>query len=172
MEYDEFGVVTGDSNPGFQPFGFAGGLYDRDTQLTRFGARDYDAESGRWTAKDPIRFEGDDTSLYGYSFNDGVNWLDPTGESSFAQRLVVFAVALAPAEALLDSCLVTGAILTWWELAVEVLDYVVKFESEKAPEDRKEHTKGKRKSTKQKHTKPHSSKKPHKARCRGDWYQR
>jgi YD repeat-containing protein len=25
MEYDEFGVVLSDSNPGFQPFGFAGG---------------------------------------------------------------------------------------------------------------------------------------------------
>jgi YD repeat-containing protein len=25
MEYDEFGVVASDSNPGFQPFGFAGG---------------------------------------------------------------------------------------------------------------------------------------------------
>ena len=28
IEYDEFGRVTSDTNPGFQPFGFAGGLYD------------------------------------------------------------------------------------------------------------------------------------------------
>ncbi len=34
-------------NPSFQPFGFAGGLYDLDTKLTRFGARDYDAETSR-----------------------------------------------------------------------------------------------------------------------------
>jgi hypothetical protein len=27
---DEFGNVLADSNPGFQPFGFAGGLYDAD----------------------------------------------------------------------------------------------------------------------------------------------
>jgi RHS repeat-associated protein len=59
MEYDEFGVVTTDTNPRFQPFGFAGGLYDGDTGLTRFGARDYDASVGRWTSKDPIRWEGD-----------------------------------------------------------------------------------------------------------------
>jgi hypothetical protein len=26
MDYDEFGVVTLDTNPGFQPFGFAGGF--------------------------------------------------------------------------------------------------------------------------------------------------
>ncbi|MDH5546600.1 MAG: hypothetical protein OEZ43_13480 [Gammaproteobacteria bacterium] len=43
MAYDEFGNVIQDSNPGFQPFGFAGGIYDQHTQLTRFGARDYDA---------------------------------------------------------------------------------------------------------------------------------
>ena len=41
-----------DTNPGFQPFGFAGGLYDPDTGLVRFGARDYDAETGRWTSKE------------------------------------------------------------------------------------------------------------------------
>ena len=79
MTYDVFGQVIFDDNPGFQPFGFAGGLYDPDTQLTRFGARDYDAETGRWTAKDPIRFAGGDTNLYGYVLNDPVNWVDPTG---------------------------------------------------------------------------------------------
>ena len=29
IDYDEFGNVLADTNPGFQPFGFAGGLYDR-----------------------------------------------------------------------------------------------------------------------------------------------
>ena len=66
MDYDEFGNVVADTNPGFQPFGFAGGLYDRDTKLVRFGARDYDAETGRWSAKDPILFAGGDTNLYCY----------------------------------------------------------------------------------------------------------
>jgi YD repeat-containing protein len=47
LSYNTFGQVTFDDNPGFQPFGFAGGLYDPDTKLTRFGARDYDAETGR-----------------------------------------------------------------------------------------------------------------------------
>ena len=46
MDYSPFGEVILDTNPGFQPFGFAGGLYDPDTKLVRFGARDYDPESG------------------------------------------------------------------------------------------------------------------------------
>ena len=73
IEYDAWGNVTKDNHPGFQPFGFAGGIYDPDTRLTRFGARDYDAETGRWTAKDPILFNGGDTNLYGYVLQDPVN---------------------------------------------------------------------------------------------------
>ena len=38
MDYDEWGRVVLDANPGFQPFGYAGGLYDRDAGLVRFGA--------------------------------------------------------------------------------------------------------------------------------------
>ncbi len=79
LTYDVWGQVLSDSNPGFQPFGFAGGLYDRDTGLTRFGARDYDAASGRWTAKDPILFDGGQGNLYVYVGNDPLNFIDPTG---------------------------------------------------------------------------------------------
>ena len=63
------------------PFGFAGGLYDVDTKLTRFGYRDYDAYTGKWTAKDPIGFSGGDSNLYGYVLGDPVNWFDPEGMS-------------------------------------------------------------------------------------------
>ena len=79
LDYDAWGRVIEDSRPGFQPFGFAGGLHDPDTQLTRFGARDYDAETGRWTAKDPILFDGGDSNLYGYVLQDPVNGIDPSG---------------------------------------------------------------------------------------------
>ena len=83
IDYDEFGNVVKDTNPGFQPFGFAGGLYDQDTKLVRFGARDYNPGVGRWTAKDPILFDGGDTNLYGYVSNDPVNFLDPTGLQNY-----------------------------------------------------------------------------------------
>ncbi|HET8937489.1 MAG TPA: RHS repeat-associated core domain-containing protein [Polyangiales bacterium] len=79
LDYDEFGNVLTDTNPGFQPFGFAGGLYDADTGLVRFGARDYDALTGRWTAKDPILFASGDTNLYAYVGGDPVNRRDPRG---------------------------------------------------------------------------------------------
>jgi RHS repeat-associated protein len=79
IDYDAFGRVTLDTNPGFQPFGFAGGLYDPNTGLTRFGARDYDAAAGRWTAPDPIGFAAGDSDLYGYAGFDPVNHEDYDG---------------------------------------------------------------------------------------------
>lgn len=79
MDYDAFGNVISDTNPGFQPFGFAGGLYDGDTKLVRFGAHDYDAETGRWTAKDPILFAGRQANLHAYVRNDPLNLRDPDG---------------------------------------------------------------------------------------------
>lgn len=79
MDFDDFGRVTRDTNPGFQPFGFAGGLYDRDTGLVRFGARDYDPRNGRWTTKDPIGLGGGDANLYAYAGSDPVNRADPDG---------------------------------------------------------------------------------------------
>jgi RHS repeat-associated protein len=86
INYDEFGIETnvlaGTLPTGYVkiPFGFAGGMYDPDTGLVRFGARDYDASVGRWTAKDPIRFRGAQIDLYVYAGNDPVNNIDPNGQ--------------------------------------------------------------------------------------------
>ncbi len=85
MDADAFGRVILDTNPGFQPFGFAGGLNDLDTGLLRFGARDYDPETGRWTAPDPIGFAGGTANLYAYAGNDPVNHTDPSGLLTPAQ---------------------------------------------------------------------------------------
>jgi RHS repeat-associated protein len=80
IDYDSFGNIITDTNEAFGiPFGFAGGLYDRDTGLVRFGYRDYDPDVGRWTAKDPIFFAGGDTDLYGYVLNNSINRRDPYG---------------------------------------------------------------------------------------------
>lgn len=82
LDYDAFGRVTLDTNPGFQPFGFAGGLYDADTGLVRFGARDYEALTGRWMAKDPIGFEGG-VNLYQYAVGSPVQYIDPAGTEHY-----------------------------------------------------------------------------------------
>lgn len=89
IDYDEYGIptfscpnLTGDACSGFQPFEFAGGIYDPDTGLVRFGARDYDPETGRWTEKDPLLFGGGDTDLYVYVGDDPVDFVDPTGGTS------------------------------------------------------------------------------------------
>lgn len=79
IDYDEWGNVLYDSNPGFQPFGYAGGLYDRDTGLVRFGARDYDPQTARWISKDPIGFNGGDTNLYAYVGGNPISYVDPSG---------------------------------------------------------------------------------------------
>ena len=79
MDYDAFGRVLTDTHPGFQPFGFAGGIYEVGTGLVRFGARDYDPSIGRWTGKDPIGFSGGDSNLYAYVWNNPLNSTDPSG---------------------------------------------------------------------------------------------
>ena len=90
IEYDAYGNVISDSNPAITlPFGFAGGLKDVDTGLVRFGYRDYDPRTGRWSARDPIGFAGGDTNLYGYVSNDPLGFIDPTGE--FANWAIGFA---------------------------------------------------------------------------------
>lgn len=88
IECDTFGNIIFDSDSSFAvPFGFAGGLYDRDTGLVHFGFRDYDPDTGRWTAKDPILFGGGDTDLYGYCVNDPVNFADPLGLENLGEHI-------------------------------------------------------------------------------------
>ena len=58
IDYGDFGNITHDTSPGFQAFGFAGGIHDVNSGIVRFGARDYNPSDGRWTARDPIAFRG------------------------------------------------------------------------------------------------------------------
>jgi len=82
IDYDPWGVVLQDSNPGFQPFGFAGGLYDADTGLVRFGARDYNSENGRWTARDILDVFATAGNHYVYVHNAPQSFTDPSGYQS------------------------------------------------------------------------------------------
>ena len=93
LDYDSFGRVLCDTNPGFQPFGFQGGLYDPDTGLVEFCCRWYDAETGRWISKDPIGLCGG-LNLYEFCGSNPICFCDPDGCLSWSQ-VGCFAKALS-----------------------------------------------------------------------------
>jgi RHS repeat-associated protein len=78
VAYDEFGRELENTNPGFQPFGYAGGFTDANTGLVLFGSRDFVPSIGRWATKDPIGLAAG-PNLYVYVMNDPVNLVDPLG---------------------------------------------------------------------------------------------
>jgi RHS repeat-associated protein len=71
--------------------GWGGGITDPVTGLVRFGLRDYDPDTGRWTTPDPALFGGGSTNLYVHAGNDPVSLVDRSGafsiEGSFYQGI-------------------------------------------------------------------------------------
>jgi RHS repeat-associated protein len=97
IDYDAYGQVLLNTQPGFQPFGFAGGITDANTDLIRFGYRDYDPQTGRWNSTDPIGFGGGSSNLYSYALEDPVNWHDPSGEQAIVGGAAGVAIGAATA---------------------------------------------------------------------------
>ena len=80
MQYDSFGTVVADTFPALTfPLGFCGGLVDGYTGFVRFGYRDYDPATGRFTSLDPLGDTGGDHDLYDYCVDDPVSMNDPSG---------------------------------------------------------------------------------------------
>lgn len=167
IDYDEFGRVLFDSNPGFQPFGFAGGLYDHETGLVRFGARDYDAECGRWTSKDPIGFNGGDTDLYRYCGNNPINAIDPNGKFDLIITPTILTWTFIGITSLYAAWVYNNLkdkdISLWeenvyWSEDDDINSCTLERKGSNS-ETEKEHTKGKRPSTKGKHEKGKKRKK-------------
>jgi RHS repeat-associated protein len=102
IDYDAFGNITEDSNPALQPFGFLGGLHDRQTGLVRLGQRDYDPELGRFIARDPDiePLLAGETNLYtlhgGDPVNAGASDLDVSSLGLFAWTAAASQQRLAP----------------------------------------------------------------------------
>lgn len=83
VDRDTWGRVLSDSAPGFPlAIGFAGGIEDPDTGLVRFGARDYDPRTGRFTSRDPAVYRGSPENLFTYAENQPQSRVDPTGLGS------------------------------------------------------------------------------------------
>ncbi|MET8155035.1 RHS repeat-associated core domain-containing protein [Sphaerisporangium sp. NPDC005289] len=80
--FDPFGRQRG-TPPSYWPGqrGFVSGIIDEATDLTHLGAREYDAETGRFISVDPVFDNGDPQSWNGYAYagNNPVTISDPTG---------------------------------------------------------------------------------------------
>jgi len=68
----------------YELFGYKGGIWDKLSGYTLFGARWYDSKTGRWLSPDPLeifeskRFENL-VNLYKYSSNEPISRFDPSG---------------------------------------------------------------------------------------------
>jgi RHS repeat-associated protein len=96
----------------FQPFGFAGGLVDRETGLARFGARDYDPVMGRWTQKDASGFGGG-RNFYAYAWDDPINWVDTTGRRPYVDSYAT--PGQAGYQAIIDTWNLPGGVSNFYE---------------------------------------------------------
>ena len=122
IDYDAWGNVLANSAPGFQPLGFAGGLYDGDTGLVRFGARDYDPAVARFVLKDPSGLAGG-SNVYEYAANDPVNYIDPNGHFAILVPILTGAAVggLQGAAFGIAGSLVAHGCIDWGEVGRDAL---------------------------------------------------
>jgi len=83
-------------------FGFASQFLHRPSGLGLAVYRAYDPTLGRWLSRDPLG-EGDDLNLYGYAYNDPVNYFDPLGLQNSANKLTQNLQGAKDAQAGLDA---------------------------------------------------------------------
>ena len=93
ITYDAYGNILSQTNATYAPrFLYAGAAYDPLTGMYLDGAREDDPLDGRWLSQDPLSFGGGDANLYRYTFNNPVQFTDPSGE---ILPLLIVGVALA-----------------------------------------------------------------------------
>jgi len=73
--YDPYGMQLSATGTVANPWCYAGGQFDSQTGLTKFGARYYDPDLSRFTQRDPSGLD----LPYAYAGCDPVNNVDPTG---------------------------------------------------------------------------------------------
>ena len=127
-KYDSFGNILERSGDLELPFGFAGGTWDEDTGLIRFGVRDYDPEVGRWTSKELLGFTGArkfqtqrrhqrytrnqrSCNWYSYCDDDPVNYWDLDGEAKDSITASLEAAAASGNYAYIEELLDAGVLI-------------------------------------------------------------
>lgn len=81
-DYDAFGRATvkvAATNALTSNLRFPGQYFDAETGLHYNDRRYFDPDTGRYTTRDPIGFEGG-INLYAYAAHSPTNFIDPTGE--------------------------------------------------------------------------------------------
>ncbi|WP_121667978.1 SpvB/TcaC N-terminal domain-containing protein [Mesonia aquimarina] len=81
MEYLPFGemLVEEHTNSNNSPFKFNGKELDEETGNYYYGARYYDPKWSMWLSVDPLAEEIPSWSTYAYTFQNPINFTDPTG---------------------------------------------------------------------------------------------
>jgi RHS repeat-associated protein len=145
-QYDSFGNITNQTGSLIQPYAYTGREYDPETGLYYYRARYYDPKIGRFLQEDPVW----DVNLYPYAGNNPVNYRDPYGEIAIVD------------DATIGAGIIFGYIIatTDWRKVGEGLGEgfnqlgdAIREGINKAALFAEEHTKGKRPSTRNKHTK-------------------
>jgi RHS repeat-associated protein len=79
ITFDPWGNIISETYPANgDRFKFAGGQWDANLVLYKFGARLFDPQTGRWITPDPLGL-GPDSDPYRYVTNGPVNRTDPSG---------------------------------------------------------------------------------------------
>ena len=82
VEYIAFGEVLFEEHSSLfsSPYLFNGKELDRETNLSYFGARYYDAKVSLWLNVDPLAEEMPNLGSYIYAINNPIKFVDPDGE--------------------------------------------------------------------------------------------
>lgn len=73
LDFELFGRTAQNSAPGFQPFGFAGGITDPVIGSIHFASGEFDPITGRWISRPSLFPASYETNPYVFSNNDPVN---------------------------------------------------------------------------------------------------
>jgi RHS repeat-associated protein len=98
LDYDAFGNVRNRTGVADSPYGFAGEWQEEAEGLVFLRARFYDPETGRFLSRDPYAGNPyDPVSLHRYLYANAnpIMNLDPSGELTLAQKVVVLQVIVA-----------------------------------------------------------------------------
>jgi RHS repeat-associated protein len=93
--YDAFGGVTSqtDESVVFR-YGYTARELDAESGLQYNRARYLDSFTGKFISEDPISFQGGDSNLYRYVYNNSTNFIDPSGNIPIAFLVPVAVKAL------------------------------------------------------------------------------